>query len=511
MANLTANFMFKRDLEEAFLYHIKVLLSARIQDVKSQNVVKFFIKPPKKVEEKLLKYGCWCDAARIFRHDYTRCKNIEGQPYPSIIGKDPTGHGEHNVPVCPDIDDTVPAGLKDHNHRFGCFKPLESAKIFMDWFIEQEVRPDYRYRQSSYEEVRAVRKFVDEYARQVPVSETAEIDKNGKENMMLSLLEGFRGSDIAENLRKSPVAWEAERLLYFLRWNENKFKHCLNDLRSAMDKTVQLRLKSPTTSFGGGRSRREWERPRRSPAREQYEREEAPRRRYTREYSPWRGISPEEPYKGKSTQRRNPPEEPYRGEESTWRRNPLDERYYGGDERQWQGYSREIPTYNPPIEQHERGRDKSSRPKEQSGGGYKSRQPSPSRAKSRGGHRSRQPSPQKGVYESFLDRLPQEGRFPERVAGVFIDDYERRLTGDPPKGMLRRALVDLAVDELGRRIDNSLGIRDRGRSNTPPRAKSKVRVADPATGYGGGGSSSSRKRHRRRQYTENDWERYYLG
>lgn len=351
MANLTANFMFKRDLEDAFLYHIKFLLSADVQDVEIQNVVKFFISPPRRLEEKLSKYGCWCDKARISRHHYSSCENIEGTPYPSIIGKDPTDHGKHNVPLCPDIDDTVPTDLKDHNHRLGCFKPLKSAEIFMKWFMQQGVWDDSPYLKYM-DEIAQVKDFVDEYARRASVYGTPEFDRDGNVETVCRLLAGFWREDIVGDARKSHVAWEAERLLKFLRWNEFKLEECLKELRLAMKKVVQMRLETPTTSSRGGRSRREWERPRRSPAREQYEREESPRRRYRREYSPWRCISPEEPYKGEgSTWRSNPPkEEPRSGED----------RYSYPKEQSGGGYGRYIPG-EPSRGGHESGRSSSSR------------------------------------------------------------------------------------------------------------------------------------------------------
>ncbi|KAK4075763.1 hypothetical protein Trihar35433_2323 [Trichoderma harzianum] len=239
MANLTANFMFKRDLEDAFLYHIKFLLSADVQDVEIQNVVKFFISPPRRLEEKLSKYGCWCDKARISRHHYSSCENIEGTPYPSIIGKDPTDHGKHNVPLCPDIDDTVPTDLKDHNHRLGCFKPLKSAEIFMKWFMQQGVWDDSPYLKYM-DEIAQVKDFVDEYARRASVYGTPEFDRDGNVETVCRLLAGFWREDIVGDARKSHVAWEAERLLKFLRWNEFKLEECLKELRLAMKKVDDL-------------------------------------------------------------------------------------------------------------------------------------------------------------------------------------------------------------------------------------------------------------------------------
>ncbi|KAL6701163.1 hypothetical protein J3F84DRAFT_403000 [Trichoderma pleuroticola] len=272
MANLKAKLMFDRDLEDAFFHVIKYRLSLNVQDVKAHNV-DFFICPPKKLQEKLHKYGCWCDEARTAPHNYKYCDNIKGIPYPSIIGKDPSAHGNGNIPLCPDLDENVPKRLKDHNHRLGCFKPVKSADIFMDWFMQQGVKNYTSYPECRYE-TKLVRKFVDDYMRQVSAFETCEINKDDGEDMVLGLLLGFQGRDATDAALKSHVAWEAERLLKFLRWNEERFKTCLEELRSAMDEVIKMRS---TNSFQGGRSRREWERPRRSPLGEQYGREESPK------------------------------------------------------------------------------------------------------------------------------------------------------------------------------------------------------------------------------------------
>ncbi|KAL6807064.1 hypothetical protein GGI42DRAFT_366769 [Trichoderma sp. SZMC 28013] len=228
MANLRANFMFNRDFEDAFLHVIKSLLSVNVQDVKVQNAVKFFIYPSVALSENLRKYGCWCDKALNSPHHYKDCHNIKGLPYPSIIGKDPHDHGKRklsHLPLCPDLDENVPEHSKDHNHRLGCFKPVEAAEKFMDWFMVHGVKAY----SDSWDEKQAVRTFVNDYMRRVSIYETGEIDRIDKEDMVLSLLLGFQGSDIEDSARKSPVAWEAERLLKFLGWNKLDFKTNLKE------------------------------------------------------------------------------------------------------------------------------------------------------------------------------------------------------------------------------------------------------------------------------------------
>ncbi|KAL7953721.1 hypothetical protein V8C34DRAFT_320622 [Trichoderma compactum] len=289
MANLRANFMFNRDFQDAFLHVIKSLLSIHVQDVKVQNV-KFFIHPPVELGEELRKYGCWCNEALTSPHHYRDCDNIKGMPYPSIIGKDPDDHGKRkvsHVPLCPDLDENVPDHRKDHNHRLGCFKPVEAAEKFMDWFMEQGVRNYSQYSGSWYER-NAARYFVDDYMNRVSIFETGVFDKNDKEDMVLSLLLGFQGSDIEDGARKSPVAWEAERLLKFLGWNELGFKASMKELRLAMEEVIKMRL--PTNRPRGGRSRRDWEKPRRSPTREQYEEEESPWSILQEDMSPGRPV-----------------------------------------------------------------------------------------------------------------------------------------------------------------------------------------------------------------------------
>ncbi|KAK4082869.1 uncharacterized protein Triagg1_1759 [Trichoderma aggressivum f. europaeum] len=237
MANLRASFMFNRDFENAFLHVVKSFIRTNVEDVRAQNVVRFFIYPSVELGEQLRKYGCWCDGARTSPHGYEDCDKIKGLPYPSIIGEDPNDRGKRKVSqlrICPDMDDEVPKHRKDHHHRLGCFIPVESAEKFMVWFQEHGVR-DYSGNSELWDERLAARYFVDDYIRRMSIFETGELDRNDKENMVLSLLLSFQGKDIKDDARKSPVAWEAERLLKFLEWNEHDFKLGMKELREAME------------------------------------------------------------------------------------------------------------------------------------------------------------------------------------------------------------------------------------------------------------------------------------
>ncbi|KAL5090304.1 hypothetical protein Trisim1_004497 [Trichoderma cf. simile WF8] len=473
MSSSSASDTFYQDLKAG----LEVLVLARLPNIKRHHYLCFSSRSP--IADYISGWGCWCERVETHAHDYRSCKDKARRGlFPDII--EPGAYIEK-------CGHRTSEELGRYSHQFFCFKPTDSVSILIDWLLNSRASPsDWKDVNDEQRDVirRNLRKYQEEWC-------ILPLERKSEKINVLCGLASLRNVGIPKQARQSNVSWEAERLLNILGWRDRDFKKWAEDIhwamgqgagvrfereeelrrrdrfkmgdRSSKEKDLMIREeKTPTNNYRGQRSGREGERRGRSPPREQY------------------GYAREEPTQYPPTFSRG---KSRRGDERQ-RQDPPDERYYERDEK---------PRNNPPKEQSRRGKSKSSRPKEQSGGGYKSRQSSPLR----------------GIYEGLLERLPQEGRFPERVAGVFTDDYKRRLTGDPPKGELWGQLAGVAAGELGRQVYDALGIRQRSPSHSPPRAKSQVRVADPpATGYGGGGSSSSRKRHRRRQYMENHWETY---
>ncbi|PKK52671.1 hypothetical protein CI102_2414 [Trichoderma harzianum] len=406
-------------------------------------------------------WGCWCEKVETHPHDYKFCKDKARRGlFPDIIkpGAYIEKCGHHT---------SEERGR--YSHRFFCFKPTDSVSILIDWLLNSRASPS-DWKDVNEEQRDVIRRNLREYAKEWCI---LPLERRSEKINVLCGLASLRNVGIPKQARQSNVSWEAERLLNILGWRDRDFKKWAEDIRWAMGQGADIRFereeelrrrdrfktgdrsskekdlmmreeKTPTDNFRGQRSGREGERRGRSPPREQYGLREEPT-----QYPPTSS-------RGKSR----------RGDERQWQDLP-DERYYEGDERQRQDPPRETPRHNLPKEQPRRARDKSSRPKEQSGGGYKSRHSSPLR----------------GVYETVLDNLP-EGQFMERVTGFWTDEYERRLT-NRPRGEFMGRVADFVTNEYEIQLDDLTEECERG-------------LADALRRYGGGGSSSSRRRHERR-------------
>ncbi|KAL6805311.1 hypothetical protein J3E68DRAFT_441787 [Trichoderma sp. SZMC 28012] len=490
MSSSSASDTFYQDLQKG----LEILVFERLpKHFKMHHYLCFYPRSP--IADYISGWGCWCEKVETHPHDYRSCKDERRRGlFPNII--EPGA----SIEKC---GHRTSEELGRYSHRYFCFKPTDSVSILIDWLLNSRAIPSDRKGVNEDVIRRNLRKHEKEWYI-LPLERKSE-----KINVLCGLASLRNG--IPKKARQSNVSWEAERLIYILGWRDMDFKQWAEDIhwamgqgaavrfereeelrrrdrfkmgdRSSKEKDLMIREeKTPTDNYRGQRSGREGERRGRSPPREQYG--------YGREEET---QYPPTSSRGKSR----------RGDERQWQ-DPPDERYYEGeeptqypptssrgksrrrDERQWQDtpderyYERdERPPHNPPKEQPRRGKSKSSRPKEQSG----------------------------GFYDTLLDTLPG-GQFMQRQNNFFKGQYERRRLTDPPKGEFWGQLATHITEECGIQAANALGIRQKSPSPAPPGRSSKGQVVDPPR-YEGGGSSSSRKRHGSRQYMENHWERHH--
>ncbi|PNP57102.1 hypothetical protein THARTR1_02944 [Trichoderma harzianum] len=392
MSSSSTKDIFYQDLKAAFIDLIQdVLPDGDIND-------DFFICPPRR----LRMYGCLCDEALTFPHDYTSCDQI-GIPYPSIISQSRDDHGRFVVKLCPHLT----KDRQSRAHRLFCFKPTESAGIFMDWLIKpRDIMRGFTSLNEA--EIRVVMAFVDDYERFFSSDGTSKPEAE-KVDVVCRLLVEFRAASISNHARMSHVAGEAERLLELLGWWKLEFDTRLSRLVGAMKKAVQMRLgkKMPTNIFQGERPRRGEDTPPNSFRGEQYRREGERRAR-------------------------SPPRDQYRREESTRWPSPSRAKSRGRHENRWpsppRAKSRGGNGSRWPSPLREGYEGQLAHPLR---GGYEPRSPDPPRGKSRG----RVTDPPRGGYEPRLSSPPR-GKSRGRVADPPRGRYEPR-SPDPPRGKSR--------------------------------------------------------------------------
>ncbi|KAM6486495.1 hypothetical protein HDV62DRAFT_401852 [Trichoderma sp. SZMC 28011] len=441
MSSSSTDDMFYQDIKAAFDYLVELCLPENIR----KDDFAYFPSDEGFLED-IRKLGCWCD--RAYRHprdhDYKSCKIVQKNPYPDLIQPGARlQRCRHRT-------------LKELDHKLFCFKPARIAGNFMDWLWEHSYRLD-DCRIVDQTEKLDIWWHLGEYEKVCGFNGTRPLDRNKAYDVLCRLV-GLQKQGIPIKARESTITWDVERLMNILGWRERRFERWAGDIGWALNKVAMERVREEERlreeewlreeqlmeeerlkeekrlrdNLREKRSRREGDRRGRSLPREQY------------------GYAREEPTRYPTSSRGKS----RRGDETQWQ-DPPDERYYERDEK---------PRNNPTKEQPRRGKSKSSRPKEQSG----------------------------GFYDTLLDNLPG-GQFMQRQHNFFTGQYEKRRLTDPPTGEFRRQFVTHLAKECGTQAANALGIRQKSPSPAPPGRSSKGQVADPPRRYEGGESSSSRR------------------